>query len=369
METQSKQTESFPQMCIQALEGSYGPLIQTVSIILLVLIFNFIIKKILLKLHKKFEADHKIWKLSFVSAIYLPLSYFVWFFAGVISLDIILSHFFVVPLPTIKLIISIGAVLAFGWFLIRWKNEISSHMFHLSLKQQIDLTPSSLDFISKIATIGILVITVFLLMDVTGGNLSTLIAFGGISGLALAFASQQFISNFFGGLMIYLSQPFTIGEKILLPDRHVEGYIEEIGWNTTIIRDTEKRPIYVPNSVFSQGIVINPTRMSHMPIHLKIELRSEDIIVLKDVIEGIREVLFKNPKIDQDIKPRVFFVDFGQKNLEIEITAYISTSSEYEALEIKQDVLFEIASVISQKDAEVATATNIVEIKGNLNLG
>jgi MscS family membrane protein len=55
----------------------------------------------------------------------------------------------------------------------------------------------------------------------TGSSLNTLIAFGGISGLALAFASQEVIASFFGGLMTYITQPFVIGDWIILPEKNI----------------------------------------------------------------------------------------------------------------------------------------------------
>ncbi|MBS0272775.1 MAG: mechanosensitive ion channel family protein [Proteobacteria bacterium] len=365
-ETEVHNPLSLLNICSKALEGSYGPLIQTLGIVFFVLIFNFFIKALLIKLRTRFGNQHKVWALSFVSALHKPLSYFVWFVAALCALDTVISSLFTFHLANIHLILSIGAILSFGWFLLRLNNELVHYMMEMSQSQKISLTPSKLDLIGKIATISVIFVTIFLLMDVTGRNMQTLIAFGGIGGLALAFASQQVVSNFFGGLMIYITQPFTIGEWVNLPERQIEGHIEEIGWYLTRIRSFDKRPIYVPNSVFTQTIVITPSRMSHERFHYTIGLRYRDIKVVKPIIDNIKLMLLKHPSVDHQLSTDVFFKNFGASALDIEISAYVSITANARFPAVRQDILLKIADIVSQEGAEIATPTNIVELHGGL---
>lgn len=361
-------TPSFSifHMCSQILEGSYGPLIQILGIIIFVLVFNFLIKYILLNLQTRFGNKNKVWALSFVTALHIPLTYFVWFVAILCAIDTLISSIFNFHLSNIHIALSIGAVLAFGWFLLRWNTQVVKNMMEMSQNHKISLTPSKLDLISKLATICVIFVTLFLLMDVTGRNMQTLIAFGGIGGLAIAFASQQVISNFFGGLMIYITQPFTIGEWVNLPERHIEGNIEEIGWYLTRIRSFDKRPIYVPNSVFTQTIVITPSRMSHERFHHTIGLRYRDLKAINQIIDGIKLMLLKYSAIDHQLPVEVFFKSFGASALDIEISAYISVTSKSRFSIIKQELLLKIADIVAQAGAEIATPTNIVELHGGL---
>ncbi len=357
---------SFFHICSKVLEGSYGPLMQTLGIVLFVLIFNFVIKALLLNLRTRFGKQQKVWALSFVSALHKPLAYFVWFVAALCAIDIIISSLFTFHLANMHLVLSIGSVLAFGWFLMRWNNQVVHYMMEMSQSHRISMAPSKLDLMGKVVTISVIFITIFLLMDVTGRNMQTLIAFGGIGGLALAFASQQVVANFFGGFMIYITQPFTIGEWVNLPERQIEGHIEEIGWYLTRIRNFEKRPIYVPNSVFTQTIVITPSRMSHERFYHMIGLRYRDIQVVKPIIDSIKLMLLKNAAIDHQLNVDVFLKNFGPSALDIEISAYMSTVSGAHFPAIRQDILLKIAEIVAQAGAEIATPTNIVEIRGGV---
>ena len=69
--------------------------------------------------------------------------------------------------------------------------------------------------------------------------------------------------------MVYLDRPFKVGDWIRSPDKDIEGTVEKIGWRLTTIRTFDKRPLYVPNQVFTNVSVQNPSRMSHRRIYEK----------------------------------------------------------------------------------------------------
>lgn len=351
---------------LDVLEGAYGPLFETIGIVLFVFIFHFIVRFILARLCAYFKEKKEIWPLSLVMALNKPFNYFIWFVAVICSIDIVTEELFSFHPINVHLIFSIGAVLAFGWFLLRWKGSIIQQMMLMSQNQEIIMSAGKVDLFSKIGTVSVILLTIFLLMDITGRSMQTLIAFGGIGGLALAFASQQVISNFFGGTMVYLTQPFTIGEWVILPEKKIEGHIEEIGWYLTRIRSMEKRPIYVPNSIFSQTIVMTPSRMSHERFKHSIGLRYDDLNTVKDIVNDIKLMLLKCQQIDQQQKIEVYFTGFGESSLDIDVSAYIATTAGVYFPAIRQDLLLKIAEIIQERGAQIATPTNIVELQGDL---
>lgn len=356
---------SLIPFCLNALEGSYGTAIQTLGLFLFVLIFNFFVKTILLKLRNRFTREKKIWQLSFVTAFYKPLHYFVWMAAILVAWDILASSIFSISSPIdLDFSLNIVAVLMLGWFLLRWNRKLIDCMVQ---EQTNNPYPrQKIDLFRKVGTIGILAFTGLLLLAVTGRSIEALITFGGIGGLLLAFASQQIIANFFGGLMIYLVRPFTLGEWVSLPERKMEGNIEEIGWYMTCIRSFDKRPIYVPNSIFMQSIVITPSRMSHERLQFKLHINHKNLDVLAEVISSIRSMLIKHPLIDHQQKVEVYFTNFGDASLEVDVSAYMAIGSDFRQL--KQDVLFKIAAIIQEQGAQIAFLTQIMELNSPLTI-
>lgn len=357
--------EGFSSFAFGMLDGVYGWLNEAISLVIFVLIFNYFVKWVLRKLHQRLEKHKKIWSDSFVQALYTPLSYYVWFFAGVHALDLIGLRIFQSRLLVYEhMVLSVGLILSGSWFLFRWKRRIIHALIAKSKAHELTLDQGKLDVIDKVVTMVILFAALLLVMDVTDRNVNTIIAFGGVGGLAIAFASQEVIANFFGGLMIYLTHPFVIGDWINLPEHSIEGHVEEIGWYTTRIRSLEKRPIYIPNSMFSKVVVMTPSRMSHRQFKETIGLRYSDMPMLKEIIKDLKTMLNDSPNVDQSLNKLVYLTSFGTYSIDIFISAYFLTINAMEYAESKQDLLFKIYDIVTKYGAEMACPTTQISLEG-----
>ena len=152
-------------------------------------------------------------------------------------------------------------------------------------------------------------------MQAFGLSLSGLLTFGGVGGLIVGLAAKDLLSNFFGGMMIYFDRPFKVGDWIRSPDRQIEGTVERIGWRMTIIRTFDKRPLYVPNSVFSNIVVENPSRMLNRRINETFGLRYQDANKLALIVDDVKAMLETHPDIDAKQTLIVNFDKFGPSTL------------------------------------------------------
>lgn len=82
--------------------------------------------------------------------------------------------------------------------------------------------------------------------DAIGLNLTSLIAGLGISGLALALAAKDTISNFFGAVTVLLDRPFKVGDWVVVGAS--QGEVIEINLRTTLIRTGIDTVITIPNA-------------------------------------------------------------------------------------------------------------------------
>lgn len=364
--------ETFEQCCWVAssiFDGQYGWTKEAISLVLFVLIFNFLAKWILKKLHQRFEATKQIWKDSFVQALYPPLSTYTLIFAGLHSLNLIFpslnsASFF----SNIHLILEIVAVACITWFIFLWKKKLIRLMSLKSKRHEISWNRSKIDVIDKAISIIVLFVAILLLMEITGRSISTIIAFGGIGGLAIAFASQEVIANFFSGLMIYLTHPFGVGDWINLKEKNIEGHVEEIGWYMTRVRTLEKRPMYVPNAIFSKVVVETPSRMSHREIKEVIHLRFHDMKSVKAITEDIAKMLEDHKDVDNEQKISVTLTGFGPYSLDILVNAYVTIIDSEEFAQLKQELLFLIIDILHAHGAEMAAPTTIVEIPNKVQI-
>lgn len=325
---------------------------QGLTLVILVIALNFFAKWFLKKLHYRFKEQKRNLQDSLVRALYLPLSYFVWYFAFLYAAEIA-SAALEFPLSIDTLVwIKVGLVIALAWFALRFKKNVVQIMISKSKNHEISLDAGKIDVINKLLLVIIFFVTILLLLEITGRSATTLIAFGGVGGLAIAFASQEIIANFFGGLMIYVTQPFSVGDWINLPDKKIEGHVEEIGWYMTRIRTFEKRPIYIPNSIFTKIIVMTPSRMTHRRFKETFGIRYSDMPQLKPIIEDIKSMLEGHPDIDHQSKCTVFLNAFALYSVDVVVSAYTVKTSSEEYARIRQELLIRIYEIIRQHGAD-----------------
>lgn len=351
-------------IAFSSIDGVYGWVAEAISIVVVVVVFNLIAKWLLKALESHFEKQKKFFKQSFVQSLYKPISYFVWLFAAVQTVDLIVANIVgPIPISWRHMIFKVAGVLVFTWFLLSWKHKVVKNITAKSKAREVTIDQGKIGAIDKTVTVFIIFMSIFMLMEATDRSVNTLIAFGGVGGLALAFASQEIIANFFGGFMIYVTQPFTIGDWIQLPDHKIEGYVEEIGWYMTRVRSLDKRPIYIPNAIFSKLIVVTPSRMSHRQIKETIGIRYEDAAKIKPIIDDIRAMLQGHADIDHGQSTVVRFDNFGQYSLDIYVRAFCPLTEFSAFMQVKEDVLFKITDILNKHGAQLAFPTQQLMIQ------
>ena len=113
--------------------------------------------------------------------------------------------------------------------------------------EELDGTEKTLiSAVESILRFAIVFIGSIFVADALGFDFTSLIAGLGISGLALALAAKDTISNLFGATTVLLDRPFKIGDWVIIDS--VEGEVTEISLRTTLIRTAADTIITVPNA-------------------------------------------------------------------------------------------------------------------------
>jgi MscS family membrane protein len=293
-----------------------------------------------------------------------PLQAILWIFLVSCLIDISSRH---MPggqiLPDLSTIRDAAIVVCVGWFLLRWKKIAQKALAAKRNRGQVNLDPVSLEVIGKLFTILVLFVTSLIILQRFGFSVAPLITFGGIGAAALGIAGKDVIANFFGGLMLYATRPFTIGDQIEVPEKKLVGYIEEIGWYLTSVRDLQKRPIYVPNSVFSTELVVNLSRMTHRRFDELISIRMGDLSRAEPIVAEIRHLFQTHPQIDLGAPLYVHVSKFGAYSIDLDIKGYTLSTKLEEFLEIKQQLLLQIFSIVEGNGAQMPNPSFFVELK------
>jgi small-conductance mechanosensitive channel len=73
----------------------------------------------------------------------------------------------------------------------------------------------------------------------------------------IGFAAQSTLSNLVAGLVLALTQPIRLGDRVRVDER--DGVVEEIGLTFTYLRGDDGRRIVYPNSVLAASALENET--------------------------------------------------------------------------------------------------------------
>ncbi len=329
-------------------------------------------ERLLNKLAQKTEHSTNLWDDAFLQAAQRPLRVMIWIvgismaaniaFSGIISNES--------SEQSLRDILSAGrsvaVVFCITWFCLRFIRFVERNIFAGDTAQNIKLDRTTASAISKLLRITV-IITAFLIgMQTLGFSIGGLLAFGGIGGMAVALAAKDMLANFFGAIMIYLDRPFSVGDWVRSPDKSIEGTVEEIGWRQTRIRTFDKRPLYIPNSVFSTIIVENPSRMTNRRIYETIGVRYDDMEQVQNITRDVKAMLKKHKEIDTQQTLIVNLNAFSASSVDFFIYTFTKTTDWIKFHEIKQDVLLKVADIVGKHNAEIAYPTQTLHIAHNM---
>lgn len=266
---------------------------------------------------------------------------------------------------------SLGVIFCLVFFMWRFL----SHGEEVFLKRQkqsrqrAEVDRAGVRAVNKILKASVAITGVLMALNTMGYSISGVLAFGGIGGIAVGFAAKDLLANFFGGLMIYLDRPFLEGDWIRSPDRELEGTVEHIGWRQTRIRSFASYPIYVPNAIFTQITIENPSRMACRRIHETIGVRYDDMAKVGDIAAAIKTMLKSHPNIDTDKVLIVNLNQFSDSSVDIMVYTYTHTTEWVAFHEVKQDVMLKIAEVVEQHGGEIAYPTRTLHLQDDTHHG
>jgi MscS family membrane protein len=346
------------QQWLSGIEHEWLWSIQVFIVVLITVFANFFSKRFLVRIALKLNHTETRWDDIAVKAMSRPLTWIVWlvglgFASNIIYLETENSIF--TATDTIR---DIGVLVCITWFILAFirgaEQEFAEH------SKAID--GHTAEAMSKLIRLAVIITAAMVIMQTLGFSISGVLAMGGIGGIALGFASKDLLANFFGGLIIYLDRPFSIGDWIRSPDRSIEGTVEKIGWRVTQIRNFESQPIYVPNSVFTNIIVENPSRMANRRIYETIGLRYSDLASMHKIVDEVTAMLIADDAIDAQKTMIVNFNAFSDSSVDFFIYSFTKTTEWVKFHQVKQDVMLKVAKIIESNGAEIAFPTSTLHL-------
>lgn len=236
----------------------------------------------------------------------------------------------------------------------------------LIFAKRAEKTVSKLDdqlvpFFKDFGKVLVVIIGIIVIMgNIFGVNVWGLVGGLGIGGLALAFAAKESLENFLASFMIFMDQPFTVGD--LVQSGEIIGTIEKIGFRSTRIRTLEKSFVTVPNKLMIDKPLDNLTlrtfRRARFDIALTYKTRSEQ---MRAITKDIQEFVDNHPRTNQD--GRVRFLSLGPHSKDVMVQYFVDTMDWNEFIDIKEEINYKIVEIVEQHGAEFALPTQTVYLR------
>jgi len=316
------------------------------------------------------DSEHA-WRDATLGALNAPLQCVVWIIGLSIAANVLtaggrmplLAQLF----PPARNVFAVGIA---AWFLIRLARGAVTNLHNRARAEGSDFDETAADAIGKSLTAAIIVIAALVMMQTLGFSIASLLAFGGVAGIALGFAAQGLVANLLGGATIYASRPFKVGDHIVFTGTpSTGGYIgwqagevQHIGWRATRILDWNGKPFYVPNAKFNTETIVNHSRMAFRQLSEYVYIRLEDIDKVAAIVTDVNAMLEQHPDMGDYLIFR--FDSYGEYSLKLYLYAYTSgaITAFTDFMRVKQDLLLSIAAIIARHGAKLAVPVATVHL-------
>jgi len=118
---------------------------------------------------------------------------------------------------------------------------------------------------------------------------------------AVGLAMQGSLSNFAGGLMLLIFQPFRVGDYISAPEQNVEGTVMEITVVYTVLRTYDGIEVTIPNGTLTNSVVKNLTTTDARRVDLPFRVDPQHPVAEVEAI--LAEVVAAEPRVLPDPAP------------------------------------------------------------------
>ncbi|MCW4028232.1 MAG: mechanosensitive ion channel family protein [Candidatus Bathyarchaeota archaeon] len=191
-------------------------------------------------------------------------------------------------------------------------------------------------------------------VDLTGAMVGL-----GVGGIAIAFALQSTLSDFFSAFSIYFDRPFEIGDFIVVGE--YSGTVKNIGIRSTRLQLLQGEELVISNKELTSGSVRNFRKLQKRRIVFTIgvtyDTSSEKLQKIPLILRGIIENT-ANAEIE-----RVHFTEFGDFALKFQVSYYVKVPDYGVYLDIQQAINFAIKEVFEKEGIEMAFPTSTVYLK------
>ena len=172
---------------------------------------------------------------------------------------------------------------------------------------------------------------------------------------------QGIVQNFFSGLILIFGRMLQVGDVVEVGN--VSGKVAKISVRDTLIQTFDNAHIYVPNSEFIAGHLINWSR-NDATVRANITVGVAYGTNTDLVVRTLQTIVNKHPQILRYPEPAVMFQNFGDSTLDFTVYFWVNQFSD--RVRTCSDIRLQIEKAFVEKNIEIAFPQLDVHVKKDL---
>lgn len=264
---------------------------------------------------------------------------------------------------TLKLDLILSAIINLVIIAVLFKitNIFTKKILELAQKNDsLLLSKQLIIFLDKVIKFLILFFVIASFLQTNGYSITSLIAGFGITGVAVAFAAQQTVADFFGTLAIIADKMYKIGDYIKISD--VEGTVEDVNLFSTKIRTLDDFLVTVPNNNISSSTITNITKARKRRINEVFGVTyGTSNEKLNEAIEIIKQVCAENKNVVQETN--VFIETLSASSIDIRLQTYVKTGAYANLTQVRSQIILEVVRRFREANISFAFPSQSIYIE------
>lgn len=191
-----------------------------------------------------------------------------------------------------------------------------------------------------------------------GMELSSLAVVAGGLSVGIGFGMQTIVNNFISGLILIFGRTLQVGDVVEVGN--TTGRVRKISVRATMVETYDNAIIFVPNSEFMAGRLVNWTSFSRS-VRAQIAVGVAYGSNTRRVIELLTEIAKEHENVLQFPGPSVNFADFGASTLDFQLRFWVK---DYDlVVSTSSDIRLSIDKVFAENGIEIAFPQLDVHLK------
>ena len=183
--------------------------------------------------------------------------------------------------------------------------------------RSIDPSLPTTTLTENLVRIVVIMLGLLIILNGLGLSITPILTALGVGGLAIALALQDTLANLFAGFYLTVAKQIRIGNYIRLSSGE-EGYLVDIDWRASRLRELSNNTVLIPNAKLSQSIVTNyhlPEQELAVVIEASVDYGSDLDKVESITADVARDVMHTVPGGVSTFEPFIRFHTLGDPGI------------------------------------------------------